>query len=87
MTDKIDYRIFQNHPDILCQSLWQYQDSNQSKATKRHNINSRFKSLQKSYFSANCLVFAKQVHGKQVTLVKKSGIVNHCDGLITARQK
>ena len=87
MTGNIEYQIYHNHPNILCQSLWQNLDSDQSKETDGPNKILGFEFLKKSYFSADSLVYANQVHGKQVEQINKPGVVNQCDGLVTTRQK
>jgi len=87
MTGTIEYLIFGNHPNILCQSLWDNLDSDQSKGTDGSKNITGFELLKGSPFTADGLVYAKQVHSKQVEQVKKSGVVNQCDGLVTTRIK
>jgi YfiH family protein len=87
MTGHIEYQVFQNHPNILCKSLWQNHDSYQSKESAGADKNLDYDLLNKSNFSANVLVYANQVHGNLVERAKKSGVVDHCDGLITTQQK
>lgn len=86
MTGNIEYQIFRDDPNILCQSLWQNVDSDQSKETDGSKNILMFEFLKKSSFTADSLVSAKQVHGKHVEQVKNPGIVNQCDGLLTTRQ-
>jgi YfiH family protein len=86
MVGQITYRIFQNHPDILCQTFWQDQKANPSDYLKGSQNEAGFELLRKSHFTANGLAYAKQVHGKQVEQVTKSGVAGSCDGLATTSQ-
>lgn len=83
MAGSIEYQIFQNHPGVKAGSLWQKQESNQSVDMEQDNNNPGLGFLKNSEFLVDDLVYAKQVHGKEVEHVKKNGIVNHCDGLTT----
>jgi len=87
MIGNIEYQIFCDDPNLLCQSLWRNLDSDQSKETGGSKNILGFEVLKKSSFTVDNLVSAKQVHGKNVEQIKNHGVVNQCDGLITTRQK
>jgi YfiH family protein len=87
MTGNIEYQIFRDDPNILCQSLWRNLDLDQSRETDGSKNIPGSELLKKSLFTADSLVSAKQMHGKDVEQIKNPGIVNQCDGLITTLQK
>lgn len=87
MTGSIEYQIFQNHPSIKARSLWQKQESDQSLGMEQDNNNPEFEFLKGSVFSIDNLVYAKQVHGKEVEQIQNTGVVDLCDGLTTNVRK
>jgi YfiH family protein len=85
-TNEIQFRIFQDYPEIKCHSLWQIQNGlNRENELDNHSFGDR------GFIPDNMVqgraVLAKQIHGTEVVYVTNPGVVNNCDGLFTREQK
>jgi YfiH family protein len=87
MFSEINYQVFQSFPHILSRSIWRRQNSDPAVESISDEQQLLQDFLEKSSFSANCLISAKQVHGNHIEQVHGIGAIDSCDGLLTTERK
>ncbi len=85
MLHTLHYSIFDNYPEIDCRSLWISDDKIDGSIAENKGVIRLNFDLEKYGLDEVPLVFARQVHGKNVKLASSPGVLENCDGLISTQ--
>ncbi|MEJ2050035.1 MAG: peptidoglycan editing factor PgeF [Calditrichota bacterium] len=85
MIHSLNYSIFNNYQEIVCQSIWKDEDKIDGIKPNRRGIARLDFDLEEFGLDVENTVFARQVHGNVVKYLSAPGIVESCDGLISGQ--
>lgn len=85
MIHSINYSIFDNYSEMVCQSIWNDSDNIDGLIPNWKGIDRLNFNLKEFGLGAENTVFARQVHGNEVKFISRPGVIESCDGLLSDR--